>query len=512
VSPIDIAVLAAWIVGACVLSRPRRPGPSSALVEVMLALTCGVGFALLSDGWLWQWHTEMGPWLVTDLNEYCPTVDQLFTGTGISHQRSRVSGLVAGLLRDRLGVLEAMHQAGVVHAGVVGVALYTWGRVLSGRMGGLAAVVAGLAMSSLVVMSHDLRFYPAMSAAFALGAAGTTLALRYSRWWALLAAGVGTALTLLADLRGLTFALPFLGLSLVAALACPWRRWIPNLLAWGLPLEASWWIGRWAYEYTTSPLEGQVNVVRRLQDAGIRTHLHRSHFIDSSYIYSYSEVFDIPYTLLNLSQQARALPANFVGVARRPMAWAYHVEPWVPLVGIGFLFLVLAGLRGGGWSRWRRLACLAVFVPFAASLRGTVMLGSVNQHYLGLVAPAAAVLVAAAVSGLGGWIPSVGRGPRGTRPFVVAGVLGLLVLGVAPSALAPDADWRHPWSGQAEKLGVYVTDAATRSTRIPGAHACVNALFTDLKAGVDLSAFEWDPPARKPGPGDNGGGPEERAR
>ncbi|RME23276.1 MAG: hypothetical protein D6798_13875, partial [Deltaproteobacteria bacterium] len=232
---------------------PRRPtgGRAGIAVDLGLMLVCGVGLAAANATWFARISLDPQPFLCTDFHEYCGSIAGMVLGNmdDVSPQRSPYTMLLSAALARRLGLVDGMAVAALISTAVIGASLYLWGRALLDRTAGALAAMAGTVFVPLVALSRTLSLYPEMAAVFTLGAGLTALALRVRGPVAVFGAGVAAGASLLVDPRGLFWALPYLGLGLLAALWPPagtrgapaiLRNAILSLIALALPVIGSW--------------------------------------------------------------------------------------------------------------------------------------------------------------------------------------------------------------------------------------------------------------------------------
>jgi hypothetical protein len=134
----------------------------------------------------------------------------------------------------------------------------------------VAAALLALAFGPWVLNTRHLTSYPALGACFALAAAAGAVAARGRTPLALAIGGAGAGLALLADARGLIFALPVLALTLAAALKSPPREWPPRLAAAFAPVLVSYGLGVLCFSEGAYSLEQQVDVRPLFHRAGMR--------------------------------------------------------------------------------------------------------------------------------------------------------------------------------------------------------------------------------------------------
>jgi hypothetical protein len=371
------------------------------------------------------------------------------------HKRSYLALLPATVLSWPLGVLGGLQAAAVLSVGVTGAALFLWGRALHGRTAGVAAAALALAFGPWVLNTRHLTSYPALGACFALAAAAGAVAARGRTPLALAIGGAGAGLALLADARGLIFALPVLALTLAAALRSPLREWPPRLAAVLAPVLVSYGLGALCYSEGAYSLEQQVDVRPLFHRAGMSGPIYEPPWeVPDGFVWGRSSPLRIGATLGFLWQQSRIPPPehDWSGVpspALRPAV----VGSWLPLLSVA-LALALVGLAR---RPWRLIALLATGAPFAAALRGAATMVEVEPRFLAHGWTGGALVLglalAVAVDGLlrrppppGGSAPSPLPLQRVlARAGIVAAVLLLLVTGLLPSWFGPRAGWRHRW-------------------------------------------------------------------
>jgi len=487
--PLVLAALAA-------VTAQAPPRGWSTRIDLALAAVCGVGLALASHYWLVAHHMTHFDYTVTDLHEYCGTIEAMSRrdGLGVSPQRSKLAAALPALLAPRLGILGGLAAGSLVALGLTGAGLYLWGRALQGRVAGVLAVVCAAALSPVVIMARDLRFYPAMTAAFVLGAAGCALALRHRTSSALLFAGIGAGLCFLVDLRGLIWGLSFTALAGIAVVWGPPRRLPLRLLALALPLSLSWYAGRWAYEDTARPLERQVNVAKRLEDAGLEVDWALSDLPESTYVWGRTPVTGIPGTLHNLWLQAERVPSELYDQKGHWFRMEAFVRPW-SRPGLLCLFLGLVGCARGP-ERLRRLLGFATLVPFAASMRSALQLDNIHSHYLALTAPGLAVVLGVGLGSAIWLLPGRPKGRAWTRELVWVGLVASMVVGVVPSPFSPTAAWRLPMMASYMDFGRMLDeveetpDRGRTNLKAMDIALCTQGLQADVAEGIELDRFD----------------------
>ncbi len=475
----------------------RREGERWRLLpELLLMGLSGVLVVALSSGWLIGFHQVGGPLTGSDFTEYCQSTGALRDGRLhlFSPSRSKLAAWPAAYLARGLGVIDGHAVAALIFTGVVGAGIYTWGRALRGRLAGLVAAIAYGAVGPLVLLPRTLSFYPETVAAFVWSAAGAAAAMRWRSGPALLLGGVGTALALSADVRGLFWALPALGLSLLAACVPPdWRR--PR--AWlRLPLRLALVLGPVALSYPLAgarlfrpdapTLEAQVAGFQADRQRALGLPVDRRP-IPEGYLWGQSDPLAIPETLGELVAMRARIPDAVRRFPETVFGRYAHIEPWYGLIG-GALALAALGLARRPW----RLAALAGMLPFFVVLRNAADF-LVYLRYLQAPMAAFPVILALAAVALGfAPLPGIDRTRDApgrwrwadwARPALGLLAAALVVLGVLPSALSPVASWRRPFQANQdiERMLLYARERGV--VRHPMERECLSVLIGDARAG-----------------------------
>ncbi len=504
-----------------------RPAPRSRLagvaIDLLLMLVCGVGLSAANAGWFARISLDPQPFLCTDFHEYCGSIAGIVLGNmdDVSPQRSPLTMMLSASLAKRLGLVDGMEVAALISTAVIGASLYLWGRAILDRTAGALAAMAGTVFVPLVALSRTLSLYPEMAAVFTLGAGLTALALRTRGPLAVLGAGVAAGACLLVDARGLFWALPYLGLGLLAAVwPPPGTRGIPaitrnaviSLVALALPIIGSWilashWLG------DGQCLEVTMDPTTRMRDQGLTLNAPtRSLPPIGCYIWGKSSPLGIPTTLRWLVAMTDRIPEAAYKSFEVRRNLTLLLTPVVPVLTGATVIATLGTLRGR--QRLARLAALVgTAVPFAASLNGGIRMQRGQLHYLSTPGPLLALILGLALGtllwGLDG-IPLLGSGWRRLRAallaplptlrrqtlphhvlarFVLGNVLGfLLVTGILPTVLSPAATWRVPIRhaiGDIQAVVYSHGGGALMQSSVPATPSCYELLDQQATAGID---------------------------
>jgi len=415
--------------------------------DLALMLACGVGLSALCHGWLAAFYLLDGALIGSDFQEYCNSVasmrphgdPEVFSG-----QRSRLAALPSVLLSGP-GIVEGMARAARWSVVVIGAGTYLWGRALHSRLAGICAVLLAASCAPLVLLARTVSFYPEITAVFTLSSALCAAAVRWRRPVELLLCGAGVGLCFLIDLRGLVWGLAALGPALLVVFLAPIRRWPLRFFALLLPIWLAWFGGRMAYLPDANPLEGQVDLLKRIEDKGGTPSFDRSMLPQSEYVWGHTPALGIPGTIHALSVQSQLIPDWMADDFRSQKEVDRYITPMLAPMAAALLLALLALRR----RPLLAATMLGLLVPHVSSLRSAMSLGQVYVRYIGTAAPAAAVIAGVALA----WVAG-----RGNRRLVV-GSLGLLILilGVVDSALSPVADWREVATTQPRQLSPFVS-------------------------------------------------------
>lgn len=430
------------------LAGPRDP-PWRARLDLVLALVLGAGLATWWFSWLGRWALFPWPVLARDFAQVCDAVRAAAEGQPPSFpQRSPVAAALPGLLRSHLGIVDALLVSSTLSTAALLAALALWARAAQGRLAAVAACLLAGALPALATLPRQLSLYPELIAAFVASAAAAMAALRWRGPATLLLCGSGAGLALLVDPRGLPHALAALACGLLAL-----RR--PRDLAWLLaPLPLSWLLAHQAWPAATPGLETQLHWYAA--DGAPPPPLHLDH---PAFLWGHSPL--------------SALPATLAWLVRQPSAGA----PPGPLLALLAVCLPLAlwPLRR---DPRRLVGLLLLLAPFLA-----VALTAAHVRHEAWGGAALPLLAGLA---LGAPASSAAGSGREAPGLALAGaVLALLVAGVLPSPLAPQAPGRTPVpeTPDIDALRAVHPDAPPDRDLPFDDPACVQALREDLVAG-----------------------------
>ena len=418
---------------------------------------------------------------VSDEPWVCATMHGTRTGSFDLVHRQPGAALFPALLSRWLGATDGLGWGALLSCGGLGALWFLAGRLLHGRTAGLLAVAWSCAMAPLVVMPRNITFYPEATFSMLFCLVCGLVALKRDDTWAIVLAGVGVGVALLADFVGLFFCVPTLAIGLIRVLRPPRKRWQVRLAALLLPVLISFGVGwvitppnmagletqlrwyvedldgqipRWATrlpDNTPPPeFEGDPGAVKHspLQTwIGSRMPDLRANIKGSStdYRWGRSNPLAIPLTVFRvfLYSQAKRNPNRefSYGEGTIDVERAKHVYPWLPVLLLSLVVFIWA-LRT---RRWELAGIVLLLLPFASSLN--YQLGTRVMHRF-LFTPMSAWPLVMGVAWA--WLAQRRRPPalspawlRLLAPVLVVCALSVLVAGALPSFLHPQAEWRE---------------------------------------------------------------------
>lgn len=466
--------------------------------DPLLALALGLGGMLLAGPVLSTHYLSLGTLTASDFGQYCTALSAWREGdlSFWAIQRSVAAGAVAGMLSSSLGIIDALVLAAHLSVALLFSALYLWGRALGDRLSGVFSALLGLGVPFVVILSRTVTFYPEVLAISVLSSAGAALCWRYRSFPAFFMGGLGIGLVLLVDVRGLLWALPALGICVLASLGAPWR-FLPLRLGFlALPIWASYWLGRLAFRPTTPSLERQVTwyLADTLRFAGLASSdpvLQGKAYPATDFLWGYTSPLHIVDTLTTLISLQKKLPPMGQSVDGQ-VVWATQVLPWAE-IGIPCLILCL-------WSfhKHPRLSVgLLSFFPYIFSLQGALQ-GMTQIRYISSCFVALPVILGLGLATFGRGalvLPAHAPTPQSwQRLGLGGGFLLLLVLGILPNWLSPFASWRAPLRAEDEPMHTLnVLQGGDDRHTDP---LCVYALRKDFEAGIGPGS-SWYPSSKE---------------
>lgn len=472
--------------------RPTAAVPWRWAMDAPLAVLAGVGFAGVAAFMLAPLHVLGADYIDVDLAIYCAGLDAVRTGD-VAAYPGKLSLLVGGMLStpaSAAGVLPTLTWGAVVAGGVLGTGLFTWSRLVAGRVAGLTTVLLAAANHHLVLLTRNPSFYPETTALLVLSMAFVAAAVQLRTPRALVLGGCGVGLVLATDNRFLVMGLWSACVLLLAALPGPARRLPLRLTLITAPVVASWWLSALAYDaflapgaYATGTL-GEVSAFLRDVPGyppGARSF---EELMKVDHAWGRDSLTRIPGVVRAIAEMTARVPPERA-LDPEVVAGRRCVDPWLlPCAAAG-----LAGLVAMRRERWLLLAGPALVVPFVANL-AFVSATLPQPRVLAVGMVAVPVILGIGIGAAGGqW----GRWPAAA---LLCG-LAACVAGIAPSFLSPWAAWRSPECGvprvaaiRAAALQPGSADEVLRDLRTdPMIPRCLAAVARDASTGWDRPAF-----------------------
>lgn len=486
-----IALLAGLVALRFLPSTRGEEQPWRARSETALAVVLGGIFAALACGWFSRFHLT-GPTISSDFYDFCSAVGHTRNEDwrAYSQDRSYLAGWLPGFFAERVGVVEGLAWSAVLSTWVLGTGLYAWGRALHSRLAGAYTLLFALAFAPIVVLGRTLTFYPQYVACFCLSAGMTAVAIRFQSYRNLAAALATVGLCLLIDVRGVVWAAPNLTLLTLFFLIRPRKEALISSAIILVILSAFWWGGSRAYSPDHTSLDDQANPVRLYNE-------HKPHgqplLTDPgpagipNFVWGRTPIQDIPKTLLLLGRDTQKVAPGLSQVRRTQEGRAAHFHPWYGLA----ISLGLVAMVGPGRRRSRILTFVITASPFFVVLYHASTLefrarfaASALPPFAVLMGIGTATLWASTRSGTAQEAPLSGRllafWPSATRLLA----LTLLVFGLIPNFLSPDATWRQRFVTDQEVQEMRRGALGGKQPEAWGSEACVEAIRDDWQSGL----------------------------
>ncbi|MFH1468013.1 MAG: hypothetical protein ABIO70_26740 [Pseudomonadota bacterium] len=455
--PLVVAVPLAWL-----LARSEPWNEDGWRSRPDLALLVGSG---LAGGALLAWvfgprFSPLYPLTASDFDQYCELVGayaQLGEAT-FDSPRSRLAALLATQAARWLGIVPALALLSLGSVVALAAGVFLWARSLHGRTAGLLAVLLLGAVAPVGVLARDVSFYPFIVACSVWAAAGVAATFRFRGALPALVAGVALGLLLVADVRGVLWALALLPLALLGAVLAAEHRGqaLLRVLVLLAPLVLSWGAAtQLVPDRTPSVAQQSYNYVREgVEQAGAGPTWTENTAVGGQvplgFVWGQTGPRELVTTLRFLRELNASVPARVSRWVHRPREAGDQVGPWLPILVVS----LLVGLGGGLRKRRRMLALAGTVAPFlavfynAANILPQARFLSTSMVALPLVmAVGLATLVEAPVQ-LGPGLSLRRRLPN--RALLAVAIAALALAGLPPNWLALGASWRENRVGQGE--------------------------------------------------------------
>jgi len=316
----------------------------------LLSLVLVTIIAILSVLYLYPFHLKLS-YLDTDFVDYCIAVatfddpNRLFPP-----KRSKLAGLIPWMWSTQFGVLKGLSLGAA--SCFIGCCLITfqWGKRYSAGTGYLALAIF-LSMSPALATSRMLNFYPEICFFLLLGAYLVSTAMHHKTMLSFLMGGIGVAMSILCDVRGLIWGLIYIPILL--AFSYPSANWVVRCKRVGailVPIWLSWFVGWWnSHPYSTSLIRQSDlrPLLDELQSSGQMTYNYPAEFV-----WGYGNPIDLPANLLFLwNQQGHSLPQELSTTTS-----TYWLISTI-IIGLSCAILL--------WKKREEWPLLLVLIPFA---------------------------------------------------------------------------------------------------------------------------------------------------
>jgi hypothetical protein len=466
--------------------------------RVDLPLTAASG---LIGAWAWAWvfarpYTGDYPLTASDFPQYCELVAHVLDGTVMDHatSRSALAALLPALLARSLGIVEGLTVHSLLSLTLLCAGLFLWARVLAGRTAGIAAVLLAATMAPVTVLARDISFYPLLTALNVLLAAGVAACVRSRGPLVTLLTGLCAAAVLLADVRGVLWALPLGGMAVAAALlrGRDLRSRLLRLATLLLPILASWWVGRVFMPPQTTGLERQtahyVEEALRMSglDAGAAAGAIPPEAYATGFVWGRSSPARLPGALLHALQLSEGLPEALANAASVQGVVRTHLSPWLPTALVSLLLAAASLLR----RPWRLAALLLTLMPFAIMLQTAArVLPQVRFLAISMVALALPLALGFAFlleAPLPRW-----PWPRATSRWPWRAAVGLAIL----AGVVVVSNLRNARDPERTRALIQSDPRGTIEAVLEGTRddVCAQALLADLEAGKAVEPRFFSP-------------------
>ncbi len=434
--------------------------------DVPLGIALGLMWTILCCDWLSHFHTDAMGIFYADLIEYCNGVStKSLLGIGASNKRSAFAMLLPRYFAQTEGVFDGLAMGAVFGQIGIGALMYWWGSLIGGRRMGISVLLLASVAAPLTFISRVLSSYPAMSLCFVAGATGTMWGIKSQRLLPTFLAGIGLGMTLLADTRGIVWALPwFCGLVGSICLRGSLGNKFGRLLALGIPLYISHQYAPSVYVFDAIGIEPQVD---------IRPSLYHwlqiyppPYEYSSNFTWGMAPLSDLPKTIWFLFEQTQLVvpPSERDAGMELGRAIAQFYWEWAVL-GMIMAWVYFAK------KPWTLIAVGISVSPFVMTFHGALTM--LEEHIRFYIQTLPGIIILWTIVWEQGvslweystrwisktWIPIIKVPLRfGLNWLLPLYLLLNLVLGSIDSPLSPTANWRRDWDPQPSDFGDLISN------------------------------------------------------
>jgi 4-amino-4-deoxy-L-arabinose transferase-like glycosyltransferase len=478
-----------WLLIAFVHSlRPHAVRTNRFQYNIGLVLSLLFGISTL---WISMEYSDFA-FFESDFSEYCVAVyemEQDWHGGDIPPKRTRLAALLPTVLAQLNGVVNGLAMTSILCTVLTFVLVYVWGTALAGTGGGVLSVGVLWMMSPMELMPRFLTFYPPIVLTTVFAASCLALWGRFRTPWTALLCGLGIALCLLIDVRGVLWAFPF---WIGAVCLLSWNLKVSNVLsalALHLPIWASWFLAWWSYPSNASSLEKQMDVRPLYVGFDEGNPLFRPPWeMDSHFVWGWFQPQEILQTVSFIwTQQQFSVPIAFNDWQSSTDGPVAEVEFW----WVAVLFSLLAGC----WVMWKRtfgksgleriLILLCTISPFIVLFHSLEDLVEQNIRFYMHVSPGIAILLGV---GLAQRLPLARvfvSLPLSTLWKSICWLVCMMSLLIfmhlsEDSPMSPSAEWRHTWRLNALDWGRIKRSQTTDVSLRPYDETCAERLKDEV--------------------------------
>jgi hypothetical protein len=482
--------------------------PNTAIrwMDIPIAILLGIGWTILCCDWMAHFHTAPDGVFYADLIEYCNGVStRNLLGPGTSNKRSAFAMMLPRYFSQSHQAFDGLALGAIWGQVGIGAILYLWGVLIGGRRMGISVLLLSCVAAPLTFISRVLSSYPAMSLCFVTGAFGTMWGMKRRTLFPTFIAGCGLGCTLLADTRGIVWALPWLsGMLLSILLRGSLFNKILRLCVLAIPIYYSHEVANQYYVFDAIGLESQVDIRPSLYH-WLKIYPPPYQY-DSNYTWGMAPISELPNTIQFLWEQTQleVPPSKRDDGLALGRAIAQFYWEWA-ILGIGIALLTFLK------KPWTLLAILCSVSPFVMTFHGGLtMLEEHIRFYIqtlpgivilwAIVWERGATLWTVAVDKVLGWTPWVHRAPLIRRPIfwvgtflVPVGLLSQIVLGSIDTPLSPQSSWRRDWDPQPSDFGDILSHYKDgRMNQGQGLEACGKSIRRLERANKPLRVTVYD--------------------
>jgi len=481
-----IALILGFIIG--------KPSSSSLRYrDGLLAIVFGVIFAWISTYWLSLFYLKGSSVIYSDLIEYCTGVTTpKALMAGVSSKRSVLPMLLPRAFYAELGVFDALAFGALCSSFAVGFLFYIWGALLGGSSLGIIAVLFALIPAPMTFIGRMLTSYPEMSVCFMLGSVATCCGILSKKPIAMLFGGIGVGIILLADTRGIIWAIPyFIGLIIAALFRGTKQNRIVRLVLLIIPIWYSYSLASQVYVFNAIGIEQQVDL-RPMLYRWAKSYPPPWDY-PSNFTWGMNPFSEFPKTIQFLMEQGNLNVPNDL-ISAQVLRGRVISQQYFYFAGLGALLAMFQWRR----TPWRLFALFITLSPFLIGFQGALTMLEEHTRFYIQTLPGVIILWAIAwqgVNSIGAWMRPLNWKQNNFQLFIKTAILLSLILGSIPSILSPTAEWRREWNGTDSSFRDILSRYENGTMhRDPMQRFCQSAIDKNIKEDRPLTVTLYDVP------------------